>query len=105
MNMNERACLVSGLIKHVGAMAMAAMMVVVVSFVTSCGNSEKRYLNALLVELAADDATIDAADWTEITDYIDGQKNHFKNFLQLLKEIINALHMFHVMQLLWKNQE
>ena len=80
MNMSERVCLISGMMKHVGAVAMTAMMVVVVSFVTSCGNSEKRHLNALLVELAADDATIDAADWTEITDYIDGQKNHFKNF-------------------------
>lgn len=55
-------------------------IVVVMLAASGCGNSRKRELNRLLVELAASDQTIDASDWAKITGYIDAQKMNLKEF-------------------------
>ena len=57
MNMSERVCLISGMMKHVGAMAMAAMMFVVVSFVTSCSREDIRLYTINATEIPARVAT------------------------------------------------
>lgn len=45
-----------------------------------CTSGAKRDFNRLLVELAADDGTIDGHDWEQITAFLDKQKAHFKDF-------------------------
>ncbi|MCH4148632.1 MAG: hypothetical protein LKG25_00425 [Prevotella sp.] len=49
---------------------------------TSCGNKAKKDFDKLLVELANQDETIDHDDWVKITDYLDSQKAHFKDFYE-----------------------
>jgi len=44
-----------------------------------CGNGAKKDLNKLLVELAAKDQVIDNKDWSQIADYLDKNKAHFKD--------------------------
>lgn len=47
---------------------------------TACRDSAKGELNKLLLEVADDDQTVDAAEWSRIAAFIDGHKAHFKNF-------------------------
>lgn len=54
----------------------------VTAFLVSCGNSAKKDLNHLLLELAGDDAVIDHDDWMTIESFLDSQKAHFKEFYE-----------------------
>ena len=46
----------------------------------SCSNSARNEFDRLLVTLAADDATIDHADWEKIVSYIDDNKAKLSDF-------------------------
>ena len=46
----------------------------------ACGGSEKKALNRLLLDVADKDEVIDATEWEQITEFLDGQKAHFKDF-------------------------
>lgn len=56
------------------AFAIAALLL------CACGNNAKKELNRLLVELADSDQTIDADDWAKLSDFLDKNKVHFKEF-------------------------
>lgn len=58
----------------------AATLLFLLSITVSCGNGRKKELNHLLLELAADDHTIDHKDWTTIADYLNSQKADFTDF-------------------------
>ncbi len=45
-----------------------------------CTGGAKKDFGRLLVELADNDQTIDAADWQQITDFLERNKAHFKDF-------------------------
>lgn len=49
-------------------------------FLVSCGGGREKELNRMLVDVADKDAVIDASEWEQIVEYIDGQKAHFKDF-------------------------
>ena len=55
-------------------------LLVFVGLLTGCSGKEERTLNRMLVELAGSDATVDASDWKQLTDYVDAHKKHFKSF-------------------------
>ena len=62
--------------KHSMCVAVAALALLAVS----CTDGAKKDFGRLLVELADSDRTIDAGDWQKITDYLDRNKAHFKDF-------------------------
>lgn len=45
-----------------------------------CTNSAKKEFNALLIELAEQDKTIDSGDWAQIVTFLDNNKANFKEF-------------------------
>ena len=51
-----------------------------VAAAVSCSNSARNEFDRLLVTLAADDATIDHADWEKIVSYIDDNKAKLSDF-------------------------
>ena len=51
-----------------------------VAAAVSCSNSARNEFDRLLVTLAADDATIDHADWEKIVSYIDANKAKLSDF-------------------------
>ncbi|HBN47120.1 MAG TPA: hypothetical protein DD401_05815, partial [Prevotella sp.] len=62
--------------KHIAHIALLALAL----SVASCGNGAKKDFNKLLLQLADKDQTVDSHDWQEITDYLDRNKAHFKDF-------------------------
>lgn len=46
----------------------------------SCGGSQKKELNRLLLDVADKDELIDASEWEQVVEFLDGQKAHFKEF-------------------------
>ena len=48
--------------------------------ITACGGGEKKELNRLLLDVADRDEVIDAQEWEQIVEYLDGQKAHFTDF-------------------------
>ena len=56
-----------------------AFMGVALTF-TSCSNGPKKEFNKLLLEVADNDATVDANDWTRIKTFLDNNKARFKDF-------------------------
>ena len=47
---------------------------------TACGGSQKKELNRLLLDVADKDELVDATEWEQIVEFLDGQKAHFKEF-------------------------
>jgi hypothetical protein len=47
---------------------------------SACRDGARKDFNRLLVELAASDQTVDAGDWKRISEYLDSNKAHFKDF-------------------------
>lgn len=58
----------------------AATLLFLSSMTVSCGSEKKKELNHLLLELAADDHTIDHKDWTTIADFLNSRKADFTEF-------------------------
>ena len=46
----------------------------------ACGGGEKKALNRMLLDVADKDEVIDATEWEQIAEFLDGQKAHFKDF-------------------------
>ena len=46
----------------------------------ACGGGEKKELNRMLLDVADKDEVIDATEWEQIVEFLDGQKAHFKDF-------------------------
>ena len=46
----------------------------------ACGGGEKKELNRILLDVADKDEVIDATEWEQIAEFLDGQKAHFKDF-------------------------
>lgn len=61
-------------------LVVTALLVVSIAIVTSCGSGKKKELNRLLLELAADDHTIDHKDWTAIASLLNSRKEDFADF-------------------------
>lgn len=59
------------------AVVLALILLSIV--LTGCDNSKKQ-LNALLIEVADKDQTVDAADWNRIVNFLTDNKAHFKDF-------------------------
>lgn len=58
--------------------AFLSLLIIIVT--AACGNGQRRDFNHLLLKLADSDMTIDSHDWTEISQYLDRNKAHFKEF-------------------------
>ena len=48
----------------------------------ACGGGKLKELNHLLLDVADKDAVIDASEWEQIVEFLDGQKAHFKDFYE-----------------------
>ena len=59
---------------------LIGMALSMMTSIAACGSSANREFDRLLVTLAADDATIDRADWQEITAFIDSHKAAMADF-------------------------
>ena len=46
----------------------------------ACGGGQKKEFNRLLLDVADKDEVIDATEWEQIVEFLDGQKAHFKDF-------------------------
>ena len=49
----------------------------------ACGGGEKKELNRMLLDVADKDEVIDATEWEQIVEFLDGQKAHFKAFSKM----------------------
>ena len=58
----------------------AVVAALVCLLLAACGGSERKELNRLLLEVADRDEVIDAGEWEQIVEFLDGQKAHFKDF-------------------------
>jgi len=58
-----------------------AFMGVALTF-TSCNNGPQKEFNKLLLEVAENDATVDANDWTRIKTFLEKNKARFKDFFK-----------------------
>lgn len=65
--------------KRTSIYLMAAILCLSLTL-AACRDSARDGLQRLLVEVAADDGTVDAADWERITAFLDGHKARFKDF-------------------------
>ena len=68
----ERIADMNRLTMRTGLMALLTLLLV------ACGGGQKKELNRLLLDVADKDELVDAQEWEQIAEFLDGQKMHFK---------------------------